>query len=76
VAHIYNPSYLGSGDWKDHNSRPAWAKTQDSVQKITKAKRAEDVAQVTERLPSKHKALSSKFSIAKQRKWIIVLKYI
>jgi hypothetical protein len=33
---------------------------QDSISKITKAKRAGDVAQVVEHLPSKGKALSSK----------------
>jgi hypothetical protein len=26
VAHACNPSYSGDGDWKDHGSRPAWAK--------------------------------------------------
>jgi hypothetical protein len=26
VAHIYNPSYSGDGDWKDSDCRPARAK--------------------------------------------------
>jgi hypothetical protein len=32
VTHIYNPSSPGSGDWKDHSSRPAWVKSsRDSI---------------------------------------------
>jgi hypothetical protein len=27
VAQAYYPSYLGSGDWEDHDSRPAQAKS-------------------------------------------------
>jgi hypothetical protein len=27
VAHTCNTSYLGSRDWEDHSSRPAWAKS-------------------------------------------------
>jgi hypothetical protein len=30
VAYSCNPSYLGGGDQKDHNSRPAWVKSSEN----------------------------------------------
>jgi hypothetical protein len=56
VAHACHPSY------------PAWAKKRDPSSKITRAKRAGNVVQVVERLPSKHKAMSSNPSTTKKRK--------
>jgi predicted S18 family serine protease len=41
-------------------SRLAWSKKQDPISKITRVKRAGDMVQTIERLPSKCEALSSK----------------
>jgi hypothetical protein len=40
------------------SSRQAWAKQRGSISKISRAKRAGNVAQVLECLPSKYEALS------------------
>jgi hypothetical protein len=53
---------------EESQSRLAWVEIQDSIQKLTKAKNAEDVAQVAECLPSMHKALSSTTNAAQKKK--------
>jgi hypothetical protein len=49
-------------------SQPKAKNLQDSTSKIPNTKRADRVSQVVEHLPSKHEALSSKTSIAKNKK--------
>jgi hypothetical protein len=49
-------------------SRPSPGKKQDLISKTIKAKRAGDMAQVIECLPSKDEALSSISSTAKKKK--------
>jgi hypothetical protein len=46
-------------------------KKPDPISKITRAKRAEGVAQATEYLFSKHKALSSNPSTTKKKKGLL-----
>jgi hypothetical protein len=48
------------------------AKMQDSIPKITKAKRAGGMTQVVEHLPSKHKAPSSNPSTTKRKRQSVV----
>jgi hypothetical protein len=60
VAHAYNPSYSGSRDQEDHNSKPAWVNSsQDPILKIPNTKRAGRVAQVVDCLLNKCETLSS-----------------
>jgi hypothetical protein len=46
-------------------NRLAWAKKQDTISKMTRAKRAGVVAQVVEHLPCKHKAMNSNSVLSK-----------
>jgi hypothetical protein len=50
----FNPSHSGGRDQKDDHMRAAWAKTQDPIWKINKAKRAGNLADTVEHLPSKY----------------------
>jgi hypothetical protein len=65
------PSYLGSRDQEDWGLRPAQANSsyRTPSQKYPTQKRAEGVAQVVERLPSK--AQSSNPSTTKKKKKIL-----
>jgi hypothetical protein len=64
VARTCDPKY-GSKHKLNSQSRPIWAIKQDSISKITKAKRDRDVVQVIEDLPYKGKVLSSNTSTTK-----------
>jgi hypothetical protein len=59
VAYTCNPRQEGSVGRRIKVQGWPQAKTQDPTYKITKAKRAESVAQVVELPPSKYKTLSS-----------------
>jgi hypothetical protein len=56
MAHTCNPSHLAGGDKNILSLRPAWAKLEKPY---LKNKRARDIAQVAESLPSKYEALGS-----------------
>jgi hypothetical protein len=67
VAHVYNPSYLGSRDQEDFRSKPVPANSSRPYLENTQHKKtAGGMAQVAEL--SKHKALSSNPSIAGKKK--------
>jgi hypothetical protein len=59
----YNRNYSGGRDSENCDLKPVQAETWDPIWKIIKAKRAGGVVQVTEHLPRKCKALSSKTPI-------------
>jgi hypothetical protein len=68
VACAYVSSYVGSTKYMDHN--PGWPrkKSKTLFLKLTTAKRARDMVQVVECLPSKSKAPSSNPSTGKKKK--------
>jgi hypothetical protein len=66
VAHTCNLSYLRGREQEDHSSRPAGAKSETLTQKYPAQKRADKVAQVVERLPSKLETNSSNHCTAKK----------
>jgi hypothetical protein len=69
VSWVWWPAHVISAiRKKDRRSRPALAKTQNLIQKITKAKWAKAEAHVIEHLPSKPKAPSSNPSTAQRTK--------
>jgi hypothetical protein len=58
LAHACNPIYLGDKDQDDLSSRTARQIVQETLsQKYPTQKRAAEIAQVVECLPSKHEAL-------------------
>jgi hypothetical protein len=67
VVHVYNPSYVGGTNRRIVVQPSPGKKTQDPIQKITKAKKGWDMTQVVECLPSSYKALSSNPSTAPKK---------
>jgi hypothetical protein len=68
VAHVCNPSYLGSWDQEDGGLRPTWPNSlQDSISKITREKWTGGVAQVIELLLCKCEVLSSSPNTIKKK---------
>jgi hypothetical protein len=65
VVHNWNPSYVGGIGKRTVVQGWPQTKTQNPIQKITKAKRTGSMAQVVECLPTKLRALSSTSSINK-----------
>jgi hypothetical protein len=59
VDHACNPSYGRKPKIRGSLSKPAWAKSETLISKITRGNKAGGMAQAVEHLPSKHEAFNS-----------------